>query len=657
MKPNSVNNEQELFVLVRLLLILTASIGAVLTVVTHVAQMSRMPFSTYAIVSASACAVVAIILLWTRTSSGAFLAVTVQRRTALALLICGLMGALLSLASHRPNSDDAYYVSNVVHYLAHPEKPMGFDIHFIDSGSKPLVSRHVGTSMPFELAQGVVAYFGHIHFLTVYHFLTPALLGFMIPLVWFYLVSRFSFSSDAAVTGALLICLSLLLMGEKHRSFGNFAFNRIFQGKTVLFAVVVPFFVAMTMDFFRSRSARAWLYLLITSVAAVGLSSSACMLIPVLSVVLAIACCISYVPNMRSRALLGLCYLSTLVYPALYAGSFILHSTGQVGTNNPMNIYCPDNFLGHARYVFGPVAILFLVIGAILAIVFIQKLQRRFLLTWILLLFLCFLNPLVSPIMMRYVASQPMYWRLFFLLPFPLVIGLSGAGLVRYLESRSSKRCYLIVGMLIALLLLAHLPSSSSSVFRRGTILGFSGHKVEKLPLARQVLELAPPGTMLAMRPMSCSLPLLSAEYPQIVIRRFDLVLWIGEYGAEEQAVHRIKAQDYLTGETQRENYITKESLDSLIWVIRNNPQIKSVLASPQSARAYDSYLFDLLNQYGFTESVQTNELVLFFRPDKHTESEHGWLDATVGWGSGCWLHGFGYDAYQIARLDNYGGI
>ena len=63
MKPNSVNDDQELFVLVHLLLILMVSVGAVLTVVTHVAQMSGIPFSVYAIINASACMVVTIVLL------------------------------------------------------------------------------------------------------------------------------------------------------------------------------------------------------------------------------------------------------------------------------------------------------------------------------------------------------------------------------------------------------------------------------------------------------------------------------------------------------------------------------------------------------------------------------------------------------------------
>jgi len=102
-------------------------------------------------------------------------------------------------------------------------------------------------------------------------------------------------------------------MGEQHRSFGNFAFNRIFQAKAVLLAVGLPLFGALTIDFFQSPDKRNWLYLFSASVATAGLSNSAAVLIPLLAVVLAASCSLSYVPTMKARVITTFKYLLTLI--------------------------------------------------------------------------------------------------------------------------------------------------------------------------------------------------------------------------------------------------------------------------------------------------------------------------------------------------------
>jgi hypothetical protein len=309
------DQETRLCKFVKTFLVTIMSVAAVLTVITHISQICGIPYYLYAIIGTCASIIVIFLVLWNEISKEVFAAAISQRPVVLALLTCCLLSVLLCLASHQPNMDDSYYIPNVVYYLAHPDKPMDFYIHFIDSGGEPFVSYHVGTSLPFEYAQGIVAYITRSHFLTVYYFLSPALFGGMIPLVWFYLISRFSFPSRAAVTGAFFICLSLILMGEQHRSFGNFAFNRIFQGKTVLLTVGLPLFCALTIDFFRSPSGRTWLYLFVVSVAGVGFSASGSVLIPLLALVLAVACSFSYLPDMRTRCRRGFLYFCTLFYP------------------------------------------------------------------------------------------------------------------------------------------------------------------------------------------------------------------------------------------------------------------------------------------------------------------------------------------------------
>jgi hypothetical protein len=627
-KSDTVRNDGDLVKLVRLLLILVVCIGAALTVVTHIAQLGGISFSAYSIAGLCAAVIVSVLVLWGEVSRDVFLTVRKTPSAALWLLLCAVGGALLSLACYRPDPDDADYVPNVIYYLEHPGEPMDFYIHYLDSGGEPFLSHHLSTSLPFEQAQGVLAYFVHVHFLTVYYFVAPALFGFMIPLVWFYLISRFSFAPRAAVTGALFICLSLVLFGEQHRSFGNFAFNRIYQGKTVLLAVWIPLFAALTIDFFKWPSARRWLYLFITSVAAVGLSNSASVLIPVLAGVLTVACCVSYVPSMKSRLLFGFCYLSTLVYPALYAGTILLLSLNQVCKDSIINRKFSLTFLGHFKYVFGPVALAFFIIATIGAIILVRRRERGFLIIWILLLTACCLNPLVAPFFIKYITGPNIYWRLFYLLPFPLVVGLAAAGLTVRLEALGPRRRDAFIQIVVILFLLAHLPASSSSVFNRvpensrKTKVYSPRYKVPHLPEARRFLSLSPPpGTMLSPPSIARPLVMLTSRYPQICIRHHAILVWMPQRSTHAEAKHRIRARNFLGGETQKEN------LDSLIWVIRQHPQIRTVVASHKSAKARDRYLFKLLEEYGFSEHRQTEQMVLFIRAGTQAEREFNLSD------------------------------
>lgn len=588
--------------------------AASLTVLTHSAQIGGMSFSIYALVGTCAAIIVTTFVLWCEIPKHALSVLAKQRTATLGLLVCGLMGTCLSLASFRPNIDDAHYVPNAVYYVEHPYEPMGFKIHFVDSGGEPFISYHFG-SLPFEYAQGIVAHMAHINLLTVYYLLTPALFGFMIPLVWFYAISRFSFPSRAALAGAFIICLSLLLMGEHRRSFGNFAFNRIFQGKTVLFAVGLPMFAALTIDFFRTPSRRRWLYLFVTSVAMVGFSSCAAILIPMLAFLLAGACCFSFVPNVRSRILHAFCYFCALIYPALYAVSFLVFSSQQLGGESIAHETLPTTYLGNAERVLGgPVVIPFLIIGIVLTMVFLRGRGRRFLVIWIVLLFVSFLNPFAKTFITKHITTPSIYWRLFYLLPFPLVVGLSSAALALRLENKSLKWRLIIFATVTVLLLGAHLLPSSSSVFRGNprarTRLDMPKYKVANLDQTRGLLAAAPPaGTMLAVPSVSCTLPMLTAKYPQISVRPLSINMWMAERGTLEEAIHRTRAQFFLNGETNKENF------DSLVWVIRRHPQIRSIVAARPVAEINDSYLFSFLHKFGFTKHRIVLDLVVFIKP------------------------------------------
>jgi len=150
--------ESELANLARILLILVMAVAAVLTVLTHIAQITGISFSLYATVGVCATTIALCLVFWKENIKQAFGPVIARPMVAVSLLACCLLGSLLSLVSHRFDPDDSLYVPNVIYYLEHPAEPMSFEYHFFDSGDKPFISYHWGTSLPFEYAQGIVAH-------------------------------------------------------------------------------------------------------------------------------------------------------------------------------------------------------------------------------------------------------------------------------------------------------------------------------------------------------------------------------------------------------------------------------------------------------------------------------------------------------------------
>jgi hypothetical protein len=228
---------------------------------------------------------------------------------------------------------------------------------------------------------------------------------------------------------------------------------------------------------------------------------------------------------------------------------------------------------------------------------------------WTAAALLFYMNPLVAPLVMKHVTSPILYWRIFYLLPFPLVVGIAGAALTVKLDSVGRMWRLLVLGGALLLLGLAHLPESSSSVFRRGTRFDKPEYRVDYLPQVRELLALnIPPGTMIAPPGVRLSLTLLSSQYPQMLIRPDGIRAWMAHLGRPEEAEERIAASDFLGGA------VSDECFDALKSLIKKWPQIRTVVASRLVAEAYGSELRDALEKQGFIESKTTRDLEVFIR-------------------------------------------
>jgi hypothetical protein len=604
----------------RLILVWISSVFALLTVLTHLAQMTGMSFGTYSIIGVVVALIATFVVLRFEIPRITSVGIKADPRLTGMFAACCLFSAFLCLASYRPDRDDCHYLPNAVYHLENPDEPMGFAVHFMEFGEEPFVSYH-RASIPFEYVQAIAARVANTHLLTVYYILAPALFGVMISLAWFYLLSRFTDSGSAAVFGVLIICLCLVLMGRTHWSYGNYAFNRIVQGKTVVFMVGIPLFVALTVDFFRSPGLRNWMYLLALSAALVGCSVASAVLIPMLALVLAVAGSLSYVSGGKLRLLHGIRYLCSQLYPVAYAISIFFLSRGQVGSESILNEGWPRTFHVHADRVIGdPLARGFLIAGTAISVLFLRGRNRLFLIVWFALTAGLYLNPKVAPLVIEHLTSPNLYWRVFYLLPFPLVIGLSGAALVSLLENRRTIWRVLIPTTVTALLLLAHLPESSPSVFRgdpskppRTTLLRMPNYKIAKLSVTRKILDASPPGgVMLAPWWISGTAAVLTAKHKHICYRRDGMLLWFEGEGRTIEAKRRTIASQFLGGEVTRES--RRGGWNSVAWILERYPDITCVVARNTVVEAKRHRLEERLRQWGFTKKAEADYMVVFTR-------------------------------------------
>ncbi|HEX9725911.1 MAG TPA: DUF6077 domain-containing protein [Vicinamibacteria bacterium] len=585
---------------------------ALATVITHLGQAVGISFRFYAIlIAATTVALTAVVAYRERTRIVAALV-----SSPISAAVLGSLAALTAIATlfaHRPHADDYFYIPNVVYYVAHPDQAMGYINHFILGADAPVSTFYQGTALPFEYSQGAFAYLLGVHVLTVYHVLTPALFGFLLPLVWFYLISRFEFSDRAAIFGAMLIGLSLPLLGEAHCSYGTFGINRLWHGKAVVLALGLPLFAALSVDFLREVSRRHWARLFICATALVGMSPSAIVLLSLLAFLMAAAGAVAFPRDLRERIRVTAVYGVSLCYVAVFAVAFLTKNAGKLGSDSPLNETMPRTFLGHAAFMFSldsPTSLVLLAMSLAGALLTLRGWSRRFLGAWLLCAGIALLNPLVAPFLIDHVTSPNIYWRLFYLLPFPLAIGLTGAALGARVGVGATTRGNAAAGLLVCLLVGAHWIPGSSSIFRRGTEVRL-GVKLRPAArdLAQRVIESTPPGVMLAPWPLGNVISMLGGDHPQVRTKPDGLRLWFSRH----ELNRRITASDFLK---RGESRCQQGDVEAVLALVERYPEIRSVLARGKVARKYD--LERVLAAKGFTESHAIVSLVVFAKPPQH---------------------------------------
>lgn len=587
------------------------SVLACMTVLTHLAQVFGITFKIYAY--ASLFFFIAMSLSATYFFQENYRHITRNDwATLLFVIVISLGGAFIaSFFNTGPNkisSDLFYYVPNAVYHLQNPDLPMGFAIHYIETGSEPFLSYFGATSLPFEYVHAVIAFFLGIPYLSAFFIFSPALLGCLLPITLYYLISQFISPRSAAV-GVLFAIAVILLLGETPRTPGTWSLPHVYIGKVFLISIGIPLFAAATINFFRTSSLSDWKLIFVVTTAMAGATTSSMVILPTLAVVLVVACAaVSDDHKIFIKNLLG--YLLSSSYLIVYIlATLTFFNIQSISASSPVNEDFPVTFWGHAGFFFeksGPATPIALIGSTISALLMTSGIVRKFILAWIAASIVLFLNPIVAPFIIKYLTTPNIYWRLFYIYPFPLLLGMTGAKLFEY-TSRFSKpvRSGLISGMIFMLFISHFVPFTTSVLYLR-TEFGWPRYKmpveVEKQAVA--LIAATPPGPMLAPLPLGGVIAMLSSKYPQMRIFNEAERVWFGERGMGDEMDRRICASDFLTGD--------EPDCFPAFQALLGYTNLRSVVIAKSAT--LDSQVSSALNENGFTNHREVNDLLVYWK-------------------------------------------
>jgi hypothetical protein len=468
------------------------------------------------------------------------------------LAALALAGAVVSFCAIRPDLDDVNYTARAVYFLKNIHQPLDLSLH--DHGLvnfslyTPL---HIFQTMEFFCAY--LALITHLPFLHIYHLFLPAWGGAMIPLAWFLVCSKFSKRTIVAVMGAAAICAFLCLDGTPHRSFGNFGFVRIWQNKVILMSVGVPLFTAFTLDFFRATTVWSWLRILMSVVCTAGLTSMTSFFMPFLGILLGGSCWFAR----GIRSLENLKKVSAYYASYFYLVLIVLYSYVNLDRTRMEfvgNQGWPKTFAGQFKLVFIDTfsyPAIVLMIFTLLSVFIAKGKNRVFLVAWIVLSVVLFLNPYSFRFVGYEATTLNNYWRLFFLFPFPLVIGVS-MGLFDRIKKFRSVYAYLMVAGLVLVALVGNLRPYHYATFKN---IPFAPgqYKIEAGLEAQvnKIIEVSVPGPMLSPIKYSSVIPRYSPDYPQVRVRKRGLLSFSLQPARRREIQKKIVATDYVSGRSR----------------------------------------------------------------------------------------------------------
>jgi Family of unknown function (DUF6077) len=475
------------------------------------------------------------------------------------LLLCalGVACATTTLFVRRPNQDDIAYFHRVLAQLSALDQPIFVHETSVDMTAAAFSPLHLATS--HELLMGLLGHYLGIDPLYFYQVVGPVFTVFLIPFVLYWCSRRLGLARWPAAIGALLGITFLLLNAAGPASFGQTVFGRMWQGKAVVWILLLPLAICLTHRFLRlgNRSDLVWLVLL--AIAGVGLSNTALYLVPA-----AIGCsCLSFFSvelldgkgreTLKEQLRHCLLLAIALVYPI---GILALLKLNVIPKPADMRAFGAEftawrqpleNVLGWFPEYLRDTAIM---VGVPLLIV--RGKNGLFLFSYLCAVWLLCLNPLLAHLWMHLLGAS--YFRLFYLLQLPLLCAMSAAAIPRLAEWPRGlfKDQILTITTLLVIILGFFYSYRILSIMPRNPKIGIGWKSPEDYQLLPANVSFAQAaGKYIAHSKLlapnwtaSCELPLLFPEMKAVAPRH--VAHYFANAGNPEEGILRSQAQAFV---------------------------------------------------------------------------------------------------------------
>ncbi|MFC1705965.1 DUF6077 domain-containing protein [Planctomycetota bacterium] len=462
------------------------------------------------------------------TGSGGAAQPTTSRRACYGFALLAVVAVIATLISHRPDSDDDFYLNVVVTALDFPHEGLLSHDGMHGIPGVPLLSPtyRIGS---FELLTALLAHMTGISHFTIYYLVLPALFAFLVVLAHALVLRRLL--PGGQVVALLFVLVVLVTWGDSHLSVGNLALVRLYQGKAVLASVVVPLVFHYALRYSAHPCGLNLLLLAGVQITGLGCSSTGMVVVPVCAALVLLA---AWRPSRDGTLALVFGALSFL-YPVIVAMVMLLQVRSEGGVAVAQQVVATKEVLS---LVLGTGGRAYLALFALLAapVVVSAPFSRSFLARFVLLAVVFVMSPW-SPGLVASAVSDALSWRCVWVIPFALLLGVMAAGIQNLVRRWVSEQGGLlaVAGLILAFAVFS--PSWTISPANR-TSLGFPRPKVfNGFSTAETVVRVTPPrGSVLACRVVANALPMFR-NHPYPVAVGFDYLSLILSRSLDEAEV------------------------------------------------------------------------------------------------------------------------
>ncbi|HEY6328009.1 MAG TPA: DUF6077 domain-containing protein [Blastocatellia bacterium] len=528
------------------LLELSLSLFASWTIAYHIVLAGRLPAYCTIILCAPMGLVLSLVSLNQHRQQSGDGTNRISRGPAVALFLIALCAGLTAILVLRPDADDLTLFHRVL--IQNWSQPFSTGDGVSNFPNLPAQSvLHIMTS--YEPLIGLLAKVAHLNQLRAYHNVPPFVAAFFMVAIYFLLYRSLGLAEWTAVAATGLVVVFLLVDGNVHGSFGNMALDRLWQGKCIVWTVLVPGCLLGAYKFLNKPDSKSLLRLGLLGISAQGLSEVGVYSLPILILAIAIAWIFtSRDPIKRLRSAGLLC--ASMFYPiivglALLAG--ILHRPAAHGV---WDAY-PAIWYINLQYVIGADRFAFAVLRDLAALLLLPLIgltgrPRLFVISLTVVLFVMITSPIAAPFWMK-LLYRVSYWRLALLFPLPLSVGLLAPAIsrLRALDLRPKIAAEAAIVFFLAMVVIsfqhtASLPFGNS--FKKPWELQFDEATAG---FSRAITPFVHGTEILAPENVVCVLALLRPDLRFESSRPVNDPVKFGEAGLYDEARKRVDAQQF----------------------------------------------------------------------------------------------------------------